>query len=381
MRGTGGPGSLRIAKLFGIPIFVHFSWLLVFALIAWTLATGYFPDEYPQLGVVAYWLRGIAASFLFFASILLHELGHALVAARSGIAIDSITLFVFGGVARLATEPRDGRTEFRIAAAGPVVSVLLAVVFAAIAAADVLGAATSAVARYLAMVNVLVAAFNLVPAFPLDGGRLLRGVLWRPLGKLRATRMAAGAGTFFAYFLILSGVVNLLRGSAVTGLWNVMLGWFLKEAAASAYRQVRFDEELEGLVVEDVMIRDVATIPADLPLSEAVRDHFGRTGFGAYPVVRGGEVVGLLCLRDVLRQPSEERQTTSVQAAMLPLQPELVASPADAVTDTVGRLGGNAAGRLVVMDGGKLVGLVTLRAVLRRLALSRADERPEKTTG
>jgi len=381
MRGAGGPGSLRIARVFGIPVFVHFSWLLVFALIAWTLATGYFPDEYPELGVVAYWVRGVAASLLFFVSILVHELGHALVAVRSGILIESITLFIFGGVARLASEPRDGRTEFRIAAAGPIVSILLAVLFAAVASTGVFGAATRSVARYLAMVNVVVAAFNLVPAFPLDGGRLLRGVLWKPLGKLRATRMAAGAGTFFAYFLILSGVVNLLKGSAVTGVWHVMLGWFLKEAAASAYRQVRFDEDLEGLVVEDVMIRDVATVPADMPLAEAVREHFGRTGFGAYPVVRGGEVVGLLCLRDVLRHPPDERQTTSVQAVMLPLTPELVAQPADAVADSVGRLGTSAAGRLVVMDAGKLVGLVTLRAVLRRLALSPAAARDKKNGG
>ena len=374
MSSAGGPGSLRVARLFGIPVFVHFSWLLVFALIAWTLATGYFPkearaaDQSPELGVAAYWVRGVAASLLFFASILLHELGHSLVAIRSGIVIESITLFIFGGVARLASEPRDGRTEFRIAAAGPIVSVLLAGVFAAIAGTPIFGAATRAIARYLAMVNVLVALFNLVPAFPLDGGRLLRGLLWRPLGKLKATRMAAGAGTFFAYFLILSGAVNLLRGQAVTGLWHVMLGWFLKEAAASAYRQVRFDDALEGLVVSDVMIRDVETMPADLPLAEAVREHFGRTGFGAYPVVRGDAVVGLLCLRDALRTPPDERATTSVQAAMMPLSDDNVAQPEEAVTDAVARMGTSSAGRMLVMDGDRLVGLVTLRAVLRRLA-------------
>ena len=369
----GGPGSLQVARVFGIPIFVHFSWVLVFALIAWTLATDYFPDHYPELAVTSYWARGLTASLLFFASILLHELGHSLVALRSGIAIESITLFIFGGVARLASEPRDGRTEFRIAAAGPLVSILLAALFAAVASS--VGGASGAVARYLAMVNVIVAVFNLVPAFPLDGGRLLRGVLWRPLGKLRATRLAAGAGTFFAYFLILSGAINLLRGAAVTGIWHVLLGWFLKEAAVSAYRQVRLDDALEGLVVADVMIREVLTIPADLPLSEAVREHFGRTGFGAYPVVRGGSVVGLLCLRDVLRQPHEERQVTSVQAAMVPLTEDLTAQADEPVTETIGRLGASAAGRLIVMENGRMVGLVTLRAVLRWLAMTRPEEK------
>ena len=370
----GGAGSLQVARIFGIPIYVHFSWVLVFALIAWTLATNYFPDRYPELAVTSYWARGLAASLLFFASVLLHELGHSLVAIRSGIAIESITLFIFGGVARLASEPRDGSTEFKIAAAGPIVSVLLAVLFAGVAASGIFGGATGAVARYLAAVNIVVAVFNLVPAFPLDGGRLLRGVLWRPLGKLRATRMAAGAGTFFAYFLILSGAVNLLRGAAVTGIWHILIGWFLKDAAASAYRQVRLDDALEGLVVADVMIRDVIAIPADMPLSEAVREHFGRTGFGAYPVVRGDTVVGLLCLRDVLRRPPDERQTTSVQAAMLPLVEDLTVEPAEAVTETLARLGASQAGRLIVMDEGRMVGLVTLRAVLRRLALARAGE-------
>jgi Zn-dependent protease/predicted transcriptional regulator len=372
---AGGPGSLQVARVFGIPIYVHFSWVLVFALIAWTLATDYFPDRYPELAVTSYWARGLAASLLFFASVLLHELGHSLVAVRSGIAIESITLFIFGGVARLASEPKDGRTEFRIAAAGPLVSILLAGIFFAIAQSGLFGGASGAVARYLAMVNVVVAVFNLVPAFPLDGGRLLRGVLWRPLGKLRATRMAAGAGTFFAYFLILSGAVNLLRGAAVTGIWHVLLGWFLKEAAVSAYRQVRLDDALEGLEVADVMIRDVKTIPADLPLSEAVREHFGRTGFGAYPVVRGDAVVGLLCLRDVLRQPHEDRQGTSVQAAMLPLTDELTAQPDEPVTETLGRLGASAAGRLIVMEKGRMVGLVTLRAVLRWISMTRRDDK------
>jgi Zn-dependent protease/CBS domain-containing protein len=372
---AGRPGSLQVARVFGIPIYVHFSWIIVFALIAWTLATNYFPDQYPELAATSHWARGLAASLLFFISVLLHELGHSLVAIRSGIAIESITLFIFGGVARLASEPRDGGTEFRIAAAGPLVSLILAGFFAAIAASGVFGGASAAVAGYLAMVNVMVAVFNLVPAFPLDGGRLLRGVLWRPLGKLRATRMAAGGGTFFAYFLILAGAMLLLRGVTVTGMWFVVMGWFLKEAAASAYRQVRLDDALDGLVVADVMIRDVKTIPSDLPLSEAVRDHFGRTGFGAYPVVRGASVVGLLCLRDVLQQPHDERQVTSVQAAMMPLTEELTAQPDEPVNETLGRLGASAAGRLIVMEDERMVGLVTLRAVLRWLSATGAKKK------
>src|SRR5262249_43337624 len=239
------------------------SWVVVFALIAWTLATGYFPQRDPDLPVISYWAQGLVASLLFFLSILLHELGHSYVAMRSGLRIDSITLFIFGGVAQLAGDPRDGRTEFRMAAAGPLVSLVLAALFYAASSLAVLGGAARAVSRYLFFINVVVAVFNLVPAFPLDGGRLLRGLLWRRLGWVKATRVAATAGAIFAYFLILTGALSLLRGASVGGIWQILIGWFLKEAAANAYRQVRLDELLSDVTVAEAMVRNVDTVPAD----------------------------------------------------------------------------------------------------------------------
>jgi Zn-dependent protease/predicted transcriptional regulator len=362
-------GGIQIARVFGIPILVHFSWVVVFALIAWTLATGYFPEHDPNLPVTSYWARGLVASLLFFVSILLHELGHSYVAMRSGLVIRSITLFIFGGVAQLDSDPKDGRTEFRMAAAGPLVSLALAAVFYAAASLPFVGGATRAVSRYLSFINVVVAVFNLVPAFPLDGGRLMRGLLWRRLGRVKATRVAATAGTLFAYFLILTGALSLLRGASVGGVWQILIGWFLKEAALNAYRQVRLDETLSDVTVGDAMVRDVATIPGDISVAEAAREHFMRTGYGAYPVVRGDDVVGLLPLRDILKMSPEEREGTSVQGAMTPLRDELVAAPGDPVLEALARMSRSGLGRLLVLDDGRLVGVLSPRGVLRQLKM------------
>jgi len=362
-------GGIRIARAFGIPIYVHFSWVVVFALIAWTLATGYFPEREPNLPVTSYWARGLVASLLFFASILLHELGHSVVALRNGLAIHSITLFIFGGVARLETDPKDGGIEFRMAAAGPVVSLALALLFYGAGSLSFLGAGTRAVTRYLAMINVVVAVFNLVPAFPLDGGRLLRGLLWARIGRVRATRAAATAGTMFAYFLILAGAFSLLRGAGVAGVWYILIGWFLKDAALNAYRQVRLDEDLAGVTVGDAMVREVATIPGDISIADAAREYFMRTGYGSYPVVRSEKVVGVLSLPDVLKMSAEERENTSVQGAMIPLRDDLVAAPGDPVLEALARLAHSTVGRLLVMEDGRLVGVLSARAVLRQLKL------------
>jgi Zn-dependent protease/CBS domain-containing protein len=363
------PGSVRLGRLFGIPIYVHVSWLVIFGLVSWTLATTYFPERYPGLGARGYWLRGVVSALLFFVSILLHELGHALMALRHGIGIQSITLFIFGGVARLAEDPDDGGTELKVALAGPLVSLALGAAFYVGSLAPVLGGAAQSVARYLAFINVAVAVFNLVPAFPLDGGRLLRGLLWSLAGKSRATSIATGAGTAFAYLLIAGGLLTLFMGFGLAGIWYVMIGWFLREASAGAARELKMDQALAGLHVDDAMTAEVDALPADISLQEAVQDHFLRTGFGGYPVRRGDSVVGLLCLRDVMKQPSESRETTSVQAVMTPLDDRLVVSPDAPLTEATAKLSQAGTGRLLVMLEGRLVGLLTMGSVRRRLRL------------
>jgi Zn-dependent protease/CBS domain-containing protein len=360
-------GRLRLARVAGIPVYLHASWLVLFGLVAWSLATGFFPAQKPDLPVSAHWIQGLVASLLLFVSILLHELGHALVAQRNGLATESVTLFVFGGVARLKKDPDDGRAEIRIALVGPLVSLGLSGLFALLAAAPQLASSARGVARYLALINLILALFNLVPAFPLDGGRFLRGLLWNKLGKLRATRAAADAGSLFALALMAGGVLGLLRGAGIAGIWYIAIGWFLKDAAGSAYEQARLDQALRGVAVREAMLAPVDTLPGELSLAEAARDHFLHTGYGSYPVTRGASVVGLLCLRDLLRVPDDERPGVSVQAAMRPIGPELVVEADEPLLAGMAKLGRSDAARLLVMDRGRFVGLLTLSAVVRHV--------------
>jgi Zn-dependent protease/CBS domain-containing protein len=359
--------QIQIARVIGIPIYIHFSWLIIFGLIAWTLSTGYFPAQSPDLPASSYWAKGLVASLLFFVSILLHELGHAVVARRQGLRTRSITLFVFGGIAQLEKDPRDGRAEFWMAAAGPAASLALAGLFYTLASLPFLGPSVAAVAKYLAVINLMLALFNLVPAFPMDGGRLLRGALWGPLGKARATRIASGAGTFFAFLLIFAGVFSLLRGDSLGGLWYILIGWFIKDASLSSYQQVRLDEALRGVTVRDAMLEGVATIPGSGSVAEAASEYFMRTGYGSYPVTRGEAVVGLLCLKDVLQLSAEERAATSVQGAMRPLTDALVTDPDVPLPDAIARMAQAGTARLLVMQGERLVGLLTMQEVIRRL--------------
>jgi len=363
----GRSDHIRIARVFGIPIYLHFSWLIIFGLIVWTLSTGYFPGRYPDLPASSNWAKGLVASLLFFVSILLHELGHALVARRYGLRTRSITLFIFGGVAQLEKDPRDGRAEFWMAAAGPLVSLALAGLFYVFALLPFIGPSVAAVANYLALINLVLALFNLVPAFPMDGGRILRGALWRSLGKARATRIASGAGTFFALSLIFAGVLNLLAGSSLTGVWYILIGWFIKDASAASYQQVRFDELLRGVTVRDAMTEAVATLAASLSVAEASREHFQRTGYGGYPVLRGEAVVGLLSLREVLRLSPEDRETTSVQGVMRPLSDDIVTEPDVPLPSALQKMAQAGTGRLLVMHSGQLIGLLTMTAVIRLL--------------
>jgi Zn-dependent protease/CBS domain-containing protein len=364
---TSRTDHIQIARVIGIPIYLHFSWLIIFGLIVWTLSTGYFPAQYPDLPASSSWAKGLVASLLFFVSIVFHELGHAVVALRHGLRTRSITLFIFGGVAQLEKDPKDGRSEFWMAAAGPLVSLALAGLFYTCASLPFVNPSAAAVAKYLALINLILALFNLVPAFPMDGGRLLRGALWGPMGKARATRIASGAGTFFAFFLIFAGVFSLLRGDSLGGLWYILIGWFIKDASAASYQQVRLDEALRGVTVRDAMVEGVVTVPSTGSVAEAAREHFMRTGYGGYPVTRGDAIVGLLCLKDVLRLSPEEREATSVQGAMRPLTDGIVTDPDAPLPVAIARMAQAGTARLLVMHGDQLVGLLTMNGVIRRL--------------
>ena len=360
-------GRLQLGNAFGIPIYLHFSWFVVFALLTWTLAVGYFPEAQPDLPAAAHWVKALVTALFFFASIVLHELAHAAVAVRHGIRIRSVTLFIFGGVAQMEDDAPNGAVELKIAIVGPIVSLALAAFFYLVAASGVIPAMARGMARYLSLVNLALAIFNLVPAFPLDGGRVLRGLLWRSRGKLRATRIAAGAGTLFAYVLIASGALGLITGSGIGGVWQILIGWFLKDASAGAYGGARLDELLSDLRVRDAMAADAATVPAHISVAEAARDYFMRTGYGGYPVVTDGQLAGLLCFRDIQKLSAEERESTSVQGAMRRLAGSITIDPDAPLRTAMAQMAQAGLGRLLVISEGRLVGLLTMNAILRHV--------------
>ena len=317
-----------------------------------------------------YWAKGLVAALLLFASVLFHELGHSVVAIRNGIGIVSITLFIFGGLARLKEDPKSAWVECKVAIAGPIASFLLAGLFYGAALTELGGPSVMAVTSYLALVNLILGAFNLVPAFPLDGGRVLRAVIWNFTNKVRATRISSGIGTFFAYLLMANGVLGLVMGAGVQGLWMIFIGWFLKEASAATYQQVRLDELLSGVRVRDLIVADCITVPSHVSIDEAAREYFLRYGYGGFPVEEEGQIRGVLSLSAVRKVPREDWARTSVQAVMVPADERSSINADKDITQALSQMAQSGVGRLVVVDDNqRCIGLITHNGILRRLQL------------
>ncbi|KPL06415.1 hypothetical protein AMJ71_09735, partial [candidate division TA06 bacterium SM1_40] len=289
---------IGLFRLFGIQVSLNYTWFIIFALITWTLAVRYFPSTYPGLSPWVYWLVGAVAALLLFVSVLFHEFSHSLVARRSGLPIKEITLFIFGGVAQMGEDVKDPRTELKMAVAGPAASVLLAVLFGASAAFFYITVGRSplvAVLTYVATLNLILTFFNLVPGFPLDGGRVLRALLWMRTNDIRqATRIASAVGQGFAILLILLGVVSFLSGQLVSGVWLVLIGLFLKQAAELGYRQVMVRRSLMGIKVRELMTAEVVAVDPSLTLERLAHDYFLGYRYSSFPVLQEGEVVGMV---------------------------------------------------------------------------------------
>jgi Zn-dependent protease len=369
--------GLQIARVLGIPIRVHWSWFAILLLITWTLAEGYFPGRLPGAAVRVLWAYGLIAALLLFVSILLHELSHAVVARRAGVTVSGITLHVFGGVAQLEREPDSPRTELLMAAAGPLTSLAVAAACWAALGALRLPPAAEAVVRYLGGVNLLVALFNLVPGFPLDGGRLLRAALWAWRRDVAwATRIASVAGSSFAFLLVAAGTLRLMAGEFVPGAWLVLIGLFLQQAARASYGELIARRSLEPVPVAEAMSRDVIVAPAGASLRHLVDAYFWPHHVGSFPVVADGTpgdgLVGIVTIQHVKAVPAERWTATTVRDVMIPLRDDLTVSASASCWEALRRLTANGVGRLVVRDGGRLVGYISLRDVTHLLALRAA---------
>src|SRR5688572_24945113 len=300
---------MRVLTIRGIPINVHVSWLVIYGLITWTLATGYFPRALPELPAAAHWANGLLAAFLLFVSVLLHELSHSLVAIGQGLSVRGITLHVFGGVSHLEDEAPSPRAEFLIAVVGPVTSFAIAAGLWAMSAAGLVQPVwAQAVVTYLVVVNVAVGIFNLVPGFPLDGGRILRAALWKWKGSLgQATYIASRVGVGFAFALMALGVFQIFGGTLVGGFWMILIGLFLRGAADASYSQMALREALARLPVREIMTREVVTVAPDATV-EQLADAFWSHHVTSFPVVDGGTVRGIASVQQVHAVPVEQRK-------------------------------------------------------------------------
>jgi len=366
-------GSLQLCSIRGIPIRIHFTWLIIFGLVSWTLASGYFPQHYPDLPVAAYWLKGSIAALLLFGSILVHELMHGIMAQKLRMPIGGITLFALGGVAELKGEPPTAGTEFKVAIIGPLTSFILAGVFWVvwkITEDGRMGTIFSGIAAYLVMINIVVALFNLLPAFPLDGGRVLRAILWRITQNVKqATSWATRIGQGVAYLLILLGAVALFLGAGFQGVWMAVIGVFLLQSAQASYTQLVVQQALAGIAVRDIMIKEVTTVPPQLRVTDLIDQYFLTYGYGGFPVEEHGRVLGLVSLRRVKQVPPEARDQMSVREVMRPLEERLTIAPDDDTSVAFRRMAEEDLGRLVVMERGRLVGLVTKTGLSRFLQM------------
>lgn len=368
--------SIRLGRIAGIPVGMNWTVVVVLWLFAWNLADGVLPEVAPSYDAWAYWLVAVASAAVFLASLLLHELGHSIVAQRAGVAVRSITLWLFGGVAQFEQDTTSPAVEARVAAAGPAVSLGLGALYAVTAFAVLaLGLADVVAAGFvwLAIVNGIVAVFNLVPAFPLDGGRVLRAILWqRTQDRVRATLTAAKVGTWFAYVLITFGVLAFVSGLTLSGLWFVFLGWFLLVAARSEAFLVAEAAALRGLTVRDIMSPEPATAPAEATAQQFVDEYVLRHRHSSFPVVRAdGTVVGLVTLDAIRTVPPARRAHVTLETIAFPLAQVPTVGPDDPADTLVPLLLGGPVTRALVFEGGnqggRLVGIVSARDILRLL--------------
>jgi Zn-dependent protease/CBS domain-containing protein len=373
-------GTLRLGRLTGIEVRVHASWLLLIALVSWSLAMGYFPSHYPGLGTDTTWLLGILGALLLVASILAHELSHAWVARAHGVPVHSVTLFIFGGLASLAGDVLQPRVEFLIAAAGPAMSLLLAALcYLAGFAVQPVSDGAAALLGYLALINLVLALFNLLPGTPLDGGRLLHAAAWRVSGSAtEATRIAAVGGQLVAYGLIFVGMWQILSRDVVGGLWLILIGWFVQSAARGSVQQATVEQQLATDTVEAAMQPNPITVPVDTSLRQAIDDYMLPHNLDALPVVDGDRWMGIVSLQDILRVPAFRWRGTAVIRVMRPREAFAAVVAGESLTSALDRLAARPKERLPVTADDRLVGIVSRDDMLRylriRLALARAEQ-------
>jgi Zn-dependent protease len=353
-------GGIPLGRLFGISIRLHFSWFIIFILVTWLLAANYFPGTYSGWSTATSIIAAIITSLLFFSSVLAHELMHSIVARASGIPVKGITLFIFGGVSQITEEPRVPKVEFRVAIAGPATSLLLGLIFGAIFfTVPERFEAVRAITFWLSLINMMLAIFNLLPGFPLDGGRVLRSILWWRTGNLRkATKWASTAGRVIGFLFIFAGIWLVVTGFLFNGLWLAFIGWFLSNAAASSYRQLVIQQMLQGHDASEIMTQDCVMVAPDTTVEKLVNEYVLPSGNRCLTVGEAGHVQGLVTLKDIRSMPRDKWSGVRVTEVMTPID-KLKWVPTDETLDKVlNTLTLQDINQLPVVEGGRIVGMI-----------------------
>ena len=362
--------SWRIGRLFSIDIFVDSSWFLIFILFTWMLSTSYYPQRYPEWSSSLNWMLGTLTCLLLFASVLFHELAHSLVAIQQGEKVRRITLFILGGVAQISEEPKEPLKEFSMALAGPFASVILSVAFLLMSfGLHVVSRPLSAAAFYLSMINIALAVFNLLPGFPLDGGRVLRSLIWKLTGDLqKATRIASRVGQGFAALFIVLGIFQIMQGF-LQGFWLIFIGWFLNSASVRGYTQVMFEGVLKDKKAVDLMDPDYETVPGSMSVQELIDDHILKKRDRVFVVADGAEQVGIVCLEDVKALPRDSWPVTSVSRVMTPRDKLVPVSPDTDGNQVLRTLNSREIHQVPVMEDDRIVGVICRTDLLRIIRL------------
>ncbi|MGI9406586.1 MAG: M50 family metallopeptidase [Hyphomicrobiaceae bacterium] len=365
--------AITLFEIFGFKVRIDISWAFLAMLIAWSLSQGYFPEFYKGFPTTTYWWMGLGGMLGLFASILLHEMAHSVVAKAFGMEIRSITLWLLGGVAEMEDEPPTPIAEFLMAIAGPLMSLALAgalfLISTSIASVQSLEP-LYAVLQYLVFLNIIVTVFNLVPAFPMDGGRILRAVLWAVKKDFHwATRIAAKAGSLFGVFLIVVGILDIVWTGDLRGLWWIILGMFVRFAADASYQRVHVDRMLAGQTVGRVMARDPVSVPSDITIRRFIDDWIFKHYHDVFPVTQEGQLTGSISITSVKRLPQSRWDTTTVAEVMEPVSTQTTIDVQADVADALTKMKRANLTRLVVTDAGQLTGMVALKDILKLITL------------
>lgn len=365
--------KIHLFNLLGFDVGIDLTWILLALLVTWSLAKGLFPHYFPDMAESTYWWMGVGGALGLFVSIVFHEFCHSIVAKRFGMPMKGITLFIFGGVAEMSDEPPSAKSEFFMAIAGPLSSLLLGgVLFGVGRLGQAAGVpeAVNAVFLYLAFLNVIVAGFNMIPAFPLDGGRVLRSILWRIKGNLRwATRVASAFGSAFGMALIVLGILSFFTGNLIGGIWYFLIGWFIRNASQMSYKQVLIRNALGGEEVERFMQHEPVTVTPGTSIESLVNDYFYRLHYKMFPVANGEGLVGCVTAKQVREMPREQWSQHKVDELVIPCSDQnTISSHADAMR-ALAKMNQTGNSRLLVVEENHLVGIVTLKDMLKFLSL------------